>query len=195
MWQCGACAFTCWKRKATNTHLEYGILISFPQQRWLHEFAWELLYTYIACLVELYMPVSATSATTWSFQLPELHVKDCRYRKCTAVRNSFHLFLENHIVTRGASQGLNSVTLTIVNRVTMTAMDLLLWNIVDAFVRRCQSLSGHWLMPLCRCVSHFLLFFFRWCWHWPMFVMINCELQAEAIMMYFKKLVACSVNK
>jgi hypothetical protein len=75
------------------------------------------------------------------------------------VRNSFHLFLENQVVARGASQGLNSVTLTIVNGVTMTAMDLLLCNIVEVFVRRCQSLSGHWLMPLCHCVSHFPFFF------------------------------------
>jgi len=36
------------------------------------------------------------------------------------------LFLENHKVARGASKGLNSVTLTIVSRVIMTAIYLLL---------------------------------------------------------------------
>ena len=37
--------------KATNTHSEYVILIALPQQQWLHERAWMLLYTYIACIV------------------------------------------------------------------------------------------------------------------------------------------------
>ena len=27
----------CWKPKATNTHLQYVILITFPLQQWLHE--------------------------------------------------------------------------------------------------------------------------------------------------------------
>ena len=35
----------------THTHTEYVILIAFPLQRWLHERASVLSYTYIACLV------------------------------------------------------------------------------------------------------------------------------------------------
>ena len=40
----------CWIIKATNTHLEYVILIAFPLQQWLRERASMLRYTYIACL-------------------------------------------------------------------------------------------------------------------------------------------------
>ena len=35
----------------TNTHSTYVILIAFPLQKWLHERASTLRYTYIACLV------------------------------------------------------------------------------------------------------------------------------------------------
>jgi len=38
----------CWITKATNTHLEYVILIAFPLQQWLHEGAWILRSTCIA---------------------------------------------------------------------------------------------------------------------------------------------------
>ena len=43
----------CWIPKATNTHIHTGcvMLISFPLQRWLHEGASVLCYTYTACLV------------------------------------------------------------------------------------------------------------------------------------------------
>ena len=41
----------CWIPKATNTHSEYVILITFPLQQWLRERVSMLLYTYIACLV------------------------------------------------------------------------------------------------------------------------------------------------
>jgi len=40
-----------WLSKATNTFSEYILLIVFPLQRWLHERALMLRYTYIACLV------------------------------------------------------------------------------------------------------------------------------------------------
>jgi hypothetical protein len=40
-----------WIPKATNTLLEYVILIAFPQQQWLHERASMLRYTYITCLI------------------------------------------------------------------------------------------------------------------------------------------------
>ena len=41
----------CWIPKATNTHIEYVILIVFPQQLWLNERASMLCYTYIVRLV------------------------------------------------------------------------------------------------------------------------------------------------
>ena len=41
----------CWIPKTTNTHLQYVILIAFPQHRWLHERISVLRYTYIRCLV------------------------------------------------------------------------------------------------------------------------------------------------
>jgi len=43
--------FACWIPKATNTFLHYVIIIAFPLQQWLHEFASRLRYTCIACLV------------------------------------------------------------------------------------------------------------------------------------------------
>jgi hypothetical protein len=41
----------CWIPKATNTHSEYVILISFPLQQWLHKRPSMLRYTYIVCLM------------------------------------------------------------------------------------------------------------------------------------------------
>jgi hypothetical protein len=41
---------TCWIPKATNTLSEYGIILAFPLQQWLHERASVLGYTYIASL-------------------------------------------------------------------------------------------------------------------------------------------------
>jgi hypothetical protein len=38
----------CWIPKATNTHLEYIILIPFPLQQWLQEYDSMLRYTYTA---------------------------------------------------------------------------------------------------------------------------------------------------
>ena len=40
----------CWITKATNTHSEYVILITFPLQQWLHERPSMLRHTYIACI-------------------------------------------------------------------------------------------------------------------------------------------------
>jgi hypothetical protein len=40
----------CWIHKATNTHTRCEILIGFRQQKWLHERASMLRYTYIVCL-------------------------------------------------------------------------------------------------------------------------------------------------
>jgi hypothetical protein len=42
----------CWIPKATNTHSEYVILITFPPSQWLQERASMLHYTYSACLVQ-----------------------------------------------------------------------------------------------------------------------------------------------
>ena len=39
---------SCWLPKATNTHSEHVIIISFPLQQWLHERASLLRYMYIA---------------------------------------------------------------------------------------------------------------------------------------------------
>ena len=43
----------CWMTKATNTHSEYVILISFPLQQWLHERPPLFRYTYISGLVKV----------------------------------------------------------------------------------------------------------------------------------------------
>ena len=40
-----------WIPKAADTHSEYTIPITFPRQKWLHERASLLRYTYTACLV------------------------------------------------------------------------------------------------------------------------------------------------
>jgi len=45
--------FACWIPKATNTHSDCVIHISFPRQRWSHERASVLLYTYMVCLFTL----------------------------------------------------------------------------------------------------------------------------------------------
>jgi len=70
----------CWITKATNTHSEYVILISFPQQEWLHERASVLRYTYIACLVtteeeSVYCTVRAESVNIYQVHLRLSRVK------------------------------------------------------------------------------------------------------------------------
>ena len=55
--------FACWITKATYTHSEYVILITFPLQQWLHERASMLRYTYIACLITYLTVVTAIQAT------------------------------------------------------------------------------------------------------------------------------------
>ena len=49
----GPMRFSCWLRKAANTHSGYVILIGYPRQKWLLARAWILRYTYISCLVSL----------------------------------------------------------------------------------------------------------------------------------------------
>ena len=41
--------FKCWKTKATHTHSEYVILITFQRQKWFHERA-SILRLYVRCL-------------------------------------------------------------------------------------------------------------------------------------------------
>jgi hypothetical protein len=52
----------CWIPMATNTRLEYVIIIAFPLQQWLPERASMLRYTNTACLVNLLLshPSGAT---------------------------------------------------------------------------------------------------------------------------------------
>jgi hypothetical protein len=56
----------CWIPMATNTQLEYVIIIAFPLQQRLPERASMLRYTNIACLVNflLRLPSGATERTT-----------------------------------------------------------------------------------------------------------------------------------
>jgi hypothetical protein len=49
-----------WVPKATNTHIEYAILIGFPLQHWLQERAFTLPFTYTASYF-LYYQVNAGS--------------------------------------------------------------------------------------------------------------------------------------
>ena len=44
-----------WIPKATNIHSQYVIFIAFPMKQWLHERASILRYTYIACVVNIYL--------------------------------------------------------------------------------------------------------------------------------------------
>jgi hypothetical protein len=53
----------CWIPKATDTHSEYVILISFPLQQLLHESASELRHKLICCVVWIY------KSTVWYTEL------------------------------------------------------------------------------------------------------------------------------
>jgi hypothetical protein len=50
IWRMG---IACCIPKATNTNLEYVILIALPLEQWLHERTSFLRYTYIASLVKI----------------------------------------------------------------------------------------------------------------------------------------------
>jgi len=45
----------CWIPKPTNTPSEYIIRIAFPLQQWLHERTSVLRYTYIVCIVGIFL--------------------------------------------------------------------------------------------------------------------------------------------
>jgi len=57
-------AITCCITKATNTHLEYAILMAFPPQQCLHERASLLSFMYITCLVE-----PCSNAVLWNIAI------------------------------------------------------------------------------------------------------------------------------
>jgi hypothetical protein len=56
--------FSCCVTKATNTHSEYVINISFPLKKLLQERASIVNYTYIACLVETSLSTSHARLNT-----------------------------------------------------------------------------------------------------------------------------------
>jgi len=58
-------SFARWITKATNTHSEYVILITFPLQQWLCECASMLRYKYTVCFV----PVKNSRTKILSFLL------------------------------------------------------------------------------------------------------------------------------
>ena len=43
-----------WILNTTNTHSQYVILVAFPLQKWLHERASILRYTYLPALIQPY---------------------------------------------------------------------------------------------------------------------------------------------
>ena len=57
----------CWIPKATNTHLQYVILIAFPLQNWLHERALLFRYMYIVCLAYNW-ELCLLRGTNWMFK-------------------------------------------------------------------------------------------------------------------------------
>jgi len=56
----------CCISKATDTHSEFIILGAFPLQQWLQKRAWAFRYTYIACLVVLYIRALSGSCANWN---------------------------------------------------------------------------------------------------------------------------------
>jgi hypothetical protein len=72
---CIVCSIT----ESTNVHWEYVILISFPQQRWLHERPSPLRYTYgyMACLVYIYIFLQQVIAGESNGKLPPRTCPGC----------------------------------------------------------------------------------------------------------------------
>jgi hypothetical protein len=71
--------FAFWIPKATDTHLEYAIVIAFPQQQRLSERACILRHTYIAWLVEIYTRMSVFDVISTFSKLKDKyrHVISC----------------------------------------------------------------------------------------------------------------------
>jgi len=63
-----------WTTKATNTHSQYVIFISFPLQQGLHERGLILRYSYIACPVSLTCSPLNVFASEFNFFGIKLHV-------------------------------------------------------------------------------------------------------------------------
>jgi hypothetical protein len=55
--------FASWMSKATNTHSEWVILITFPRRQWLHGRALLLRYTDMACLCRLVFTMTVLRTT------------------------------------------------------------------------------------------------------------------------------------
>jgi len=60
-------SFAWYITKATDTHLEYVMLIAFPQQQWLHERSSMLRYTLTACLVKVNLGALPPSLSQFTF--------------------------------------------------------------------------------------------------------------------------------
>jgi hypothetical protein len=75
--------FACWITKATDTHSQYVMLITFPRQQWLQERASLLRYTYIDCLLLLYSPL---------LSLYSLHSRKCNIIRQLAPFVSFIIY-------------------------------------------------------------------------------------------------------
>jgi hypothetical protein len=71
--------FAGWIPKATDTHLEYAIVIAFPQQQRLSERACVLRHTYNAWLVEIYIRMSVVDVISTVCKLKDnyVHVISC----------------------------------------------------------------------------------------------------------------------
>jgi hypothetical protein len=68
----------CWNPKATNTHSEYVILITFPLQQRLHECASLLHYTYLTCLVMLFFIADSSNVSSVALKFPFFGLKNAR---------------------------------------------------------------------------------------------------------------------
>ena len=76
---------TSWVTKATNTHSEYGILVTFPHQQWLREGTSMLRYAYIACLVYVQYRLNMQNLSRWS---------SCDFHACRDIDISRDLFFQ-----------------------------------------------------------------------------------------------------
>jgi len=61
----------CWIPKATNTHTGCVTLIAFPLQQWLCEGASMVGYTYISCIVFLWIHWLLVLHISWKYRMAE----------------------------------------------------------------------------------------------------------------------------
>ena len=76
---------TSWIPKATNIHSEYIILIASPLQQWLHQGASMLLYTLIACLLNLFCSCEAEFSFILAFDATSLSNEFMTFREIVMV--------------------------------------------------------------------------------------------------------------